>query len=88
MVTEVMEVDEIPKPERMEQCQEVQVLKELKAAPIFKGNKDGLTKEFQRGEGRVIRKLGDGPVTEAPGKEYYKKKERVESGVKCCPEVT
>lgn len=46
MVTEVMEVDEILKPERMEQCQEVQVLKKLKAAPIFKGNKDGLTKEF------------------------------------------
>lgn len=58
------------------QCQEVQVPKKLKAAPIFMGNKEGGThKEDLERRHQSRKKPGDGQAMENPGKAYYKKDE-------------
>lgn len=59
----------------LKQHQEVQAPKELKAALIFKDNKEGLTKEIGKGEARIIRKPRDGQVMAPPGRSTARREE-------------
>lgn len=67
-------------------CQEAQVPKELKAAPIFKGNKGGAHKRNMERRSQSHRKTGRWQVMEDPRKECFRK-ESMDSNVKCYQEV-
>lgn len=75
MATELTEVDEIIKPESIENCVKrfKFSLRNSKQHPVLRETMEGLTKEIWKGKAKVIGKLGDGQVMEALGKECFKR---------------